>query len=193
MTTHDSTDAAVATLPLAPGRWTLDALHSGVSFSIRHLGLAKVRGRFTEFDATLDVGATPGDVKVEATVQLGSIDTGNTDRDAHVTSPEFLDVEKNPTMTFTSTRIAGSDEEWIMEGDLTIAGVTHPVTFDVEFSGTGEMMGQTHAGFGTTGQISRKDFGIDFGAVYNAGLGDVVKFELDLEFLAPGDAERGPS
>lgn len=184
--TSTGTDTTSApALPLTRGRWALDELHSSVNFAIRHLGLAKVRGRFTDFDATLTVGDTPDDVVVEASVALASIDTGNADRDAHVLSHEFLHADKNPTMTFRSTRVTGAGADWQMAGDLTIAGVTQPVVWDVEFGGTNEMMGRLHAGFSVSGQVSRKDHGLDFGAVGNAGLGDVVKFDLDLEFLAP--------
>lgn len=172
-------------LPLAPGRWTLDNLHSSVSFAIRHLGLAKVRGRFSEFDAVLIVGDTPEDVRVEATIAVASIDTGIADRDDHVRSPEFLDVENHPTITFRSTRVGGTGEDWQLEGEATIAGVTRPITFDVEFGGTSDALGRLQAGFSTSGQVSRKDFGLDFGPVANAGLGDVVKFDLDLEFVTP--------
>ena len=180
MTDTDTT----TTLPLAPGHWTLDTTHASVHFVIRHLGLAKVRGRFTDFDASLVVGESPDDITVTATVALASIDTGNADRDAHVLSDEFLDVERNPTMTFHSTSVTGAGDDWQLAGDLTIAGVTRPVVWDVEFGGTGELMERLHAGFSVSGQISRKDHGIDFGVV-NAALGDVVKFDLDLEFLAP--------
>jgi polyisoprenoid-binding protein YceI len=183
MTNLDSNTTTA--LPLAPGRWTLDNLHSSVSFAIRHLGLAKVRGRFADFDAKLDVGTSPDDVRVEATIALASIDTGIADRDNHVRSPEFLDVETHPTITFRSTRITRDGGDWQMEGEVTIADVTRPVTFDVEFGGTSDAMGPVHAGFSTSGQVSRKDFGLDFGPVANAGLGDAVKFDLDLEFLAP--------
>jgi polyisoprenoid-binding protein YceI len=183
--TANTNATTTAALPLAPGRWTLDGLHSSVSFAVRHLGLAKVRGRFTDFDATLDVGESPDDIRIEATIAVASIDTGNSDRDDHVRSPEFLDVDRHPTITFRSTRVSGTGEDWQLEGEATIAGVTRPVTFDVEFGGTGDLMGRVHAGFGTSGQVSRKDHGIDFGPVYNAALGDVVKFDLDLEFLAP--------
>ena len=181
-------ETTTATLPLAPGAWTLDALHSQVTFAVRHMGLAKVRGRFQRFDATLDVGATPADVRVEATVHLDSIDTGNPDRDAHVRGPEFLDTERNPTMTFRSTGVSGAGDAWALEGELTINGVTRPVTLDVEFNGTSDAMGPTAAGFSTSGQLSRKDHGIDFGPAANALLGDKITYDIDLEFQAPGSS-----
>ena len=182
-----TTDTGITTtaLPLAPGRWTLDGLHSSVTFAIRHLGLARVRGRFTDIDATLDVGERTGDLQVEATVALGSIDTGNADRDAHVRSPEFLDADRHPTMTFRSTGIRGAGDDWTMDGDLTLGGVTRPVSFAVEFCGASDAMGRMSAGFTTSGTVSRREHGIDFGPMYNAALGDAVRFDLDFEFHAP--------
>ena len=190
MTNTDTTSGASPALPLAPGRWTFDGLHSAVYFAVRHLGLTMSRGRFTDIDASLVVGETTDDIVVEASVGLASLDTGNEDRDAHMLSEQFLDAAAHPTMTLRSTRIAEGEGHWRMDAELTIAGVTHPATFDVEFGGMGELLGKTHAGFSTSGQISRKDYGIDFGPMYNHLLGDVVKFDLDLEFHAPGTAEE---
>lgn len=182
--TETTSAAPVAALPLAPGLWTLDPLHSQASFTIRHLGVAKVRGRFNVFEASLDVGETHEESYVQAVIKVDSLDTGNSDRDAHVLSPEFLHVEEHPEIRFTSTRITGDGEDWRLEGEATIHGVTRPFAFDVEFGGTGAFMDNTHAGFSASGELRRKDFGLDFGAG-NLMLGEVVKFELDLEFIAP--------
>jgi polyisoprenoid-binding protein YceI len=186
-TTTSPSLAPAGTLPLAPGRWELDTMHSSVTFSIRHLGLAKVRGRFGDIAATLDVGPTPDDVTVTARVATASIDTGEPARDAHVRAPEFLDVERYPEMTFVSDSITGAGDEWEMTGTITIGGVGRPVTFAVEFGGVQEMMGRLHAGFATTGKVSRKDHGLEFALPPGSGalLGDTITFELDLEFLAP--------
>jgi len=182
MTYSDSVSATA--LPLAPGDWELDPLHSAVNFTIRHLGIAKVRGRFGEVTAGLFVGATADDIKVSAEIALASIDTGNADRDAHTRSADLLDVERRPTMTYRSTRVYGKGEEWSMEGDLTIGEVTRPVTLAVEFGGVVDSMadGRTHAGFEATGEIRRSDFGLDFG---HGMLGDVVKIQLDMQFVEP--------
>jgi polyisoprenoid-binding protein YceI len=185
MTTSDTT---VAALPLAGGTWTLDDYHSQVTFAVRHLGIAKVRGRFQRFDATLEVGDTADDVRVTATIDLDSIDTGNADRDAHVRGPDLLDTAAHPTLEFRSTRISGAAAAWAMEGELTTHGVTRPVTLDVEFNGTSDGLGRLQAGFSASGSLSRKDHGIDFGPAINAGLGDKVTFDIDLEFVAPGAA-----
>ncbi|WP_033326424.1 YceI family protein [Streptomyces yerevanensis] len=178
------TAASVAALPLSPGDWELDPLHSAVNFTIRHLGIAKVRGRFTEFKTGLYIGETVNDVRVTAEIALASIDTGNSDRDAHTRSAELLDVEKRPTMTFRSTRVSGEGEDWTMAGDLTIGDVTRPVTLAVEFGGVVDHPAdqRKHAGFEATGEIRRSDFGLDFGAGL---LGDVVKLHLDMQFVGP--------
>ena len=105
--TTETTTPDTGTLPLAPGRWALDANHSAVGFSIRHLGVSKVRGRFTRFDVDVVVGETLADTSVTATIHLESLDTGNADRDAHVLSPDLIDVDRRPTMTFRSTAIRG--------------------------------------------------------------------------------------
>lgn len=183
--THDTpanAAASVATLPLTPGQWELDPLHSAVNFTIRHLGIAKVRGRFTEFKAALYVGGTADDVRVSAEIALASIDTANPDRDAHTRSSELLDVEKRPTMTYRSTCVSGEAEDWSMEGHLTIGDVTRPVTLAVEFGGVIEspVDQRRHAGFEATGEIRRSDFGLDFGGGF---LSDVVKVQLDMQFV----------
>ncbi|MGI5453876.1 YceI family protein [Streptomyces sp. CA-249302] len=180
----NSAATSVAALPLAPGDWELDPLHSAVNFTIRHLGIAKVRGRFTDFTAGLSVGGTADEVRVSADIALASVDTGNSDRDAHTRSAELLDVQKRPTMSFRSTRVSGRGEDWSMEGDLTIGDVTRPVTLAVEFGGAVDhpVEQRKHAGFEATGEIRRSDFGLDFGAGF---LGDVVKVHLDMQFVEP--------
>jgi polyisoprenoid-binding protein YceI len=185
-----ATEAPTGTLPLAPGHWTVDAAHSSVTFQVRHLGLTNVRGRFDRFDAGLDVGSTLDEVSVSASVDLASVNTNQPDRDAHLRSTDFFSVETNPAMTFTSTSVSGAGEDYELSGDLTINGVTRPVTFDVELHGTQEFPadGSLRAGFELTGQIKRSDFGIDFGLALGAdkvALGDKVKIAIDLELIAP--------
>jgi polyisoprenoid-binding protein YceI len=181
---------STTTLPLAPGTWPLDQAHSGVSFAVRHLGLSNVRGRFGAFDATLEVGTDLAAVAVTAEVDFSSVDTNNADRDAHLRSTDFFDSDHHSTMTFRSTSITGDGENYELAGDITIAGITKPVVFAVEFNGTEQFPGDqsTHAGFSATGQIKRSDFGIDFGIIPGADklmLGDKIKIELDLQFVAP--------
>lgn len=187
MTTTNTIDTS--TLPLAPGHWKLDANHSAVSFVVRHLGLSNVRGRFDRFDATLDVGPTLADTAVQAEIDLSSVNTNNGDRDAHLRTSDFFDVETRPTMSFRSTEIAAAGEDYRLVGELTIAGITRPVTLDVEFNGTEvfPVDQATHAGFTATGEIRRSEFGIDFGLALGEKvlLGDKVKIELDIQLVAP--------
>lgn len=173
------------TLPLIPGRWAVDTAHASVGFSIRHLGVAKVRGRFTDFDADVVVGETLADTSVTATVDLASIDTGNADRDAHCRADDMIDVANRPTLTFRSTTIAGDGSSWTVDGDVTIGSVTKSVSLAVELGGVEDFLdGTRHAGFEITGEIRRSDFGIAPG-IPAAMLGDVVKLAIDLELIEP--------
>jgi len=176
-------------LPLAPGHWAVDTNHSSISFSIRHLGVSKVRGRFTRFDADVVIGDTLDTTTVSATVDIASIDTANADRDAHVLSPDIIDVARRPTMVFRSTRVAGAGSEYQVDGELTIGEITRPIVLAVELGGIETFPGgPRHAGFEATTEIRRKDFGIDLAmppGVSAVALGDVVKVELDLQLLEP--------
>jgi polyisoprenoid-binding protein YceI len=176
-------------LPLAPGRWAVDSNHSSIGFTIRHLGVSKVRGRFTRFDADVVIGPTLDTTTVNATVDVASIDTANADRDAHVLSPDIIDVARRPTMVFRSTSIAGAGSEYQIDGDLTIGEITRPVVLAVELGGIEAFPGgPRHAGFEATTEIRRKDFGIDVAmppGVSAVALGDVVKVEFDLPLLEP--------
>lgn len=180
-----TTAASTATPPLTQGIWTLDTNHTSVAFSVRHLGVAKVRGRFGDVAAELVVGPTFEDTSVTATIALVSIDTGNADRDAHVRASDLLDVEQRPTMVYRSTQVRPEGSDWAVEGELTIGDVTRPLSLAVEWGGVEAFFdGTRHAGFEATGEIHRKEFGLDFGAL-GAMLGDVVKIELDLQFVEP--------
>jgi polyisoprenoid-binding protein YceI len=191
MTNTDSTTITRPAVPLVPGRWTLDAAHSTVTFWIRHLGVSKVRGRFDRFDATLDVGTTVDDVRVAATIDVDSVDTGNRDRDVHLRSADYLDVDRHPQMTFLSTAIAGGGTDWTMDGELTIKGTARPVSLAVDFGGVETYFGAPHAGFAAEGRIERQAFGLEFAVppgVPGFVLGDVVHLQLDLQFVAPDGA-----
>ena len=180
-------------LPLQTGNWPFDPTHSSVLFSIRHLGLAKVRGRFDRFDVTLDVGSTLAETRIAAVIDLDSIDTNNDDRDAHLRGTDFFSTERHPTMRFVSTQISGADDELQLSGLLTLNGITRPITLDVEFHGVQEFPGlnKRHVGFSATGSLKRSEFGIDFGmmplGLDKLALTDDVKIELDLEFIEPQD------
>ena len=181
----------VTTLPLPTGTYALDPAHSGVHFQVRHLGLSNVRGVFKSFTSSLTVGESLGATAVEAEVDLSSIDTAQPDRDAHLLSTDFFDAESNPTMTFRSTEVVETGrDEYEMRGDLTINGVTRPVTFDVEFNGSETFPAdqKVHVGFSASGEVRRSDFGIDFNmplGMDKLALGEKVKIELDAQFTAP--------
>ncbi len=181
-----TTIAPTSAPPLTVGTWALDTNHTSVAFAIRRLGLAKVRGHFADVAGELVVGATIEDSRVNATVALASIDTANADRDAHLRSAELLDVERRPTMSFRSTGVRGDGTSWTVDGELTIGDVTRPLTLNVEQAGdiAEYFDGTRHAAFEATGEIRRKDFGLGFGT-FGSMLGDVVKIELDLEFIEP--------
>jgi len=179
-TTTDTT-----TLPLVPGRWALDTAHSQVGFTIRHLGVSKLRGRFGDIDAELVVGSSAEDSWVTATVAVASFDTGNADRDAHLLAPDLLDVERRPTLAFRSLAVRSAGSDWVVDGELTLGDVTQPLTLDVELGGVEDFFdGTRHAGFAATGELRRSDFGLGFGPM-GALLGEVVKIELDLQFIEP--------
>ncbi len=180
-----ATGATSAAPPLTQGTWALDTNHTSVGFAIRRLGLAKVRGHFSDVSAELVVGSTIDDCHVTATVALASIDTGNADRDAHLRTADLLDVENRPTMSYRTTSVHGAGSEWTVDGELTIGDVTAPVTLAVEIGDVGDYFdGTRHVGIEATGEIRRGEFGLGFGML-GAMLGDVVKIELDLEFIEP--------
>ena len=188
--TTTSTSTTSTTLPLAAGTWTADAHHSNVGFSVRHLGLSKVRGRFEDVEASVVVGTDLSSTSVTAEIAMASVSTGNTDRDAHLASSDFFNAETNPKMSFRSTSIQGSGDDYTMVGDLTVNGITKPVELDVEFFGTSvfPMDQSTRAGFTATGSLSRKDFGIEFNMALGGDkvmISDKVALELDIQLVAP--------
>jgi polyisoprenoid-binding protein YceI len=180
------------TLPLAPGRWAVDSNHSSIGFTVRHLGVSKVRGRFNAFDVDVVVGDSLTDTSVTASIDVASIDTGNADRDAHVLSADIIDVGRRPTMEYRSTGITRAGDGYRIDGELTIGGIAVPTSLDVEFGGLETFPGgPRHAGFEATTQIRRKDFGIDVAmppGVSAVALGDVVRIEIDLQLLEPEPA-----
>jgi polyisoprenoid-binding protein YceI len=181
---------STTTLPLSAGTWTADPSHTTVGFVVRHLGLSKVRGRFDGVSAQLVVGDDLASSSVSAEIEMGTVKTGNADRDAHLTSSDFFNAELNPTMTFVSTGINGEGEEFTLTGNLTINGITKPVELAVEFFGTSvfPMDQSTRAGFNATGSISRKDFGIEFNVPLGGNkvmISDKVALDLDVQLIAP--------
>ncbi|MFI5799834.1 YceI family protein [Streptomyces sp. NPDC051677] len=170
-----------------PGPWTVDPAHSTVAAVAQHLGISSVRGRFTDFTASVEIA--PDDVaksRVEAVIRASSIDTGNAMRDTHLRSADFLDVETYPELTYRSTGLtpAGPDR-WTVHGELTMRGVSRPVDLDLAYLGTGsDPWGGTRAAFRTTAELRREDFAMDYNQVVQAGIaaiGTTLKVELDVQ------------
>jgi polyisoprenoid-binding protein YceI len=172
---------------LKPGIWNVDASHSEVGFTARHLMVSKVRGQFKDFAAVVTVAQPFEHSSVEATVQLASIDTNSADRDTHLKSADFFDVENNPTMTFKSTKITDNT----LLGLLTIKGTTKPVSFNLEFGGvSADPWGGTRAGFEATTEINRKDFDLSWNVAVEGGgvlVGEKVKITLDVQLVQTAD------
>ncbi|SHI16135.1 YceI family protein [Streptomyces sp. 3214.6] len=176
-----------------PGPWTVDPAHSTVAAVAQHLGISSVRGRFTDFTASVEIA--PDDVaksRVETVIRAASIDTGNAMRDTHLRSADFLDVETYPQLTYRSTGLtpAGPDR-WTVHGELTMRGVSRPVDLDLAYLGTGsDPWGGTRAAFRATTELRREDFAMDYNQVVQAGIaaiGTTLKVELDVQAVQ-GDA-----
>ncbi|HET8601066.1 MAG TPA: YceI family protein [Segeticoccus sp.] len=176
---------------LTPGTWTVDPSHSEVGFVARHLMVTKVRGSFQEFSAEVEIAEPFESSSVRATVQLGSVDTRSADRDAHLRSADFFDVENNPEMTFVSTKVTAD----ALEGDLTIKGVTKPVVFDLDFGGvTPDPWGGTRAAFEATTEINRRDWNLTWNVAVDGGsmlVSEKIKISLDIQLVQAVPATAG--
>jgi polyisoprenoid-binding protein YceI len=170
--------------------WTIDPIHSEVGFSVRHMMVSKVRGRFDKFSGQLVTAADPTRSSVTAEIDLASINTGQEQRDNHIRSADFFEVETYPTMTYKSTGVRVEDGEYILDGDLTLKGVTRNVPLRLELNGFGpDAYGGTRAGFTATGEINRSDFGVSFNApLANGGVVVAEKVSLHLEIEAVKEA-----
>lgn len=176
-----------ASLPTTPERWSFDPVHSSVGFRVRHLVISKVTGRFTQWNGTLELGgADLVDSKVGITIDTSSIDTHEPQRDAHLRSADFFDVERFPTIEFRSRRVepAGEDRHRIV-GDLTIHGVTREVALETEEGGrTRDPWGGERIGFTARTAIDRREFGLTWNQALEAGgfvVGDKVEIEIEIE------------
>ena len=169
------------------GTWVIDPVHSEVSFVVRHMMVSKVRGRFDKFEGTFVTGEDPLSSSVTASVDLSSINTGQEQRDAHIRSADFFEVEKYPKMTFVSTAVKTAEEGFVLEGDLTLKGITKPVAFNLEVNGIGpDAYGGTRIGFSAETQIGRSDFGVSFngpipGVPGGAVVSENVTINLEIE------------
>jgi polyisoprenoid-binding protein YceI len=168
-----------------PGTWVLDPSHSEVTFSVRHMMISKVRGTFGVKSATLIAPENPLDARVEASVDVTSIDTKDEGRDQHLRSGDFFDTENFPTMEFVSTGARAEGGELFVDGDLTIRGITKPVSFELDFGGFGsDPWGNYKAGASAKTVINREDFGLTWNAALETGgvlVGKDVTISLDLQ------------
>src|SRR2546425_13298584 len=169
--------------------WAVDPMHTQVQFSAKHMGLMTVKGLFTGVRVSIDLKEDDFTASsVEATIDTHTLITNDARRDAHLKSPDFLNVEQFPTITFNSTRIErAAHDQYRMAGDLTIRNVTRPVTLDVVYSGQAkDPMGGAHAGFGAHTSINRKDWGLTWNVALEAGgllVGEEVKLALEVEVV----------
>jgi polyisoprenoid-binding protein YceI len=203
-----STSEGIRTTQLRTGTWAIDPVHSSIEFSVRHLMVSKVRGRFDTFSGAIVI-AEDGTPSVTAEIAVDSVNSGNEQRDAHIKAPDFFDVEKYPTATFASTGVRADGDHYLLDGNFTLKGVTKPITLDLAFNGVTPGMGHGEvAGFEASVVLNRKDFGIVIDIPLEAGgtvLGDKITITLEIEALkrqigapAPGrdevetDASIGP-
>lgn len=172
---------------MVKSKWMLDPAHSSVDFSVKHMMIANVKGTFNQFDATIE--ADPDDLtsaSIELNIDLASVDTRNEDRDNHLRSADFFNVEKNPKMTFTTTNIERKGEgEYNVTGNLTIAGVTKSETISVTYEGSGvDPWGNVKVGFTADGSLNRSDYGLTWNSALETGgvlVGDKIKISLDIQ------------
>jgi polyisoprenoid-binding protein YceI len=172
--------------PLA-GTWQVDPAHTSVGFTTKHMMITKVRGHFDKFDVKLEVGEAPEESSVEASIDVASVTTGIQQRDDHLRSPDFFDVEKYPVMAFkgTSFKPGDDDDEWQLSGDLTIKETTRPVTLKVEFGGAAvDPWGALRSAFTASATINREDWGLTWNQALEAGgwlVGKEIKIEIEVE------------
>lgn len=167
------------------GTWTIDPTHTEVGFSVRHLAISKVRGKFEKFEATLVTAENPLESTVTASVDVASVNTNEPNRDGHLRTGDFFAADEHPTLDFVSTGVREENGDFFVDGDLTMRGVTRPVTFDFEFGGFGEDgYGNYKAGFSATTVIKREDFGLSWNSPLDKGglvLGSDVTITLDVQ------------
>ncbi len=169
-----------------PGTWTIDPVHSSILITVRHLGLSGVRGRFNEFNGKITIADPIEKSSVVANIQADSVDTGTKMRDDHLRSPDFLDVNKFPTITYTSTGLTPVDADtWTLEGELNLCESVRPVPLELTYLGVGpDPWGQTRAAFRATARLKRQDYGIRWAQSFGANIaivGSTLQLQLDLE------------
>lgn len=182
---------AVAPTPVAVAPWQIDTAHTEVEFSARHLMISNVKGRFESPTGSVSYDpARPGSLQLEVSIPVATIDTRNAQRDAHLRSADFFDVENHPTMTFKGKRVKGDmSKQFKLVGDLTIRGVTREVTLDVTAEGGGpDPWGNDRLGFSANGKVNRQEFGLRWNQLLETGgvaVGDEIKIIINTEIMRP--------
>ena len=175
------------TVTVPAGTWTIDPAHSSAEFVARHLMVSKVRGRFGEFSGAIEVADDPTESTARATITAASVTTGDDTRDGHIRSADFFDVENFPTIEFASTGIEQKGSDWLVHGDLTIRGITNPVTLKAEFYGlTTDPWGNERIGFSATTTVDRESWGLTWNQALETGgvlLSKDVKLELEIQAI----------
>ena len=176
------TATVMMALPAAAVDWKLDSAHSSVTFEVKHLAISKVKGAFGEFSGTVTGEPDkPETFAVEVVIQVASVNTGNTDRDDHLRSPDFFNADEFATMTFKSTGVKMDGDEGVLMGELTLHGVTKPVELELEYAGmVTDPWGKTRMGFSAEGEIDRRDFGLTWSKAMETG-GLVVAHDVEIE------------
>lgn len=172
-----------------PGTYAIDASHTHVGFTVRHLMVSKVRGQFEKFEGTVVIAEDPTASSVNVTVELDSINTNDEGRDGHLRSADFFNTETNKHLTFASTAVRPNGSKWDVDGDVTLNGVTQQITLAVEFEGgTIDPWNNVRIGFSASGELNREEFGVTWNQALETGgvvVGKTVKLEIDAEAVAP--------
>jgi len=185
MMTSVATPVANPATQVTPGVWEIDPTHSEVGFTARHMMVSKVRGRFGTFSGTITTAEDPTQSSVEAVIDVASVDTSNQQRDNHLRSADFLDAEKYPEIVFRSTGVRPDGNYWVVDGELTVHGVTRPVPLLLELNGVRQdPYGNTRAGFSASTEINRRDFGVTINMPMDGGgavVSDRINISLEVE------------
>ena len=172
-----------------PGTYEIDASHTNVGFTVRHMMVSKVRGRFSSFSGSVTIADDPTQSSVNVSIDVDSIDTNDANRDGHLKSPDFFDVATHPKITFASTAVSESGSHWDVDGALTINGVSKPVTLVVDYEGaTIDPYGNLRIGFSAATEINREEFGVSWNQALETGgviLSKTIKIDIDAEATTP--------
>ncbi len=193
MTTTRSSTSQTTGIPEA-GTWAIDTAHSSVEFVVRHLMMAKVRGSFTDFSGTIEIGETPETSSVQVEIQVASVSTRDAQRDGHLTSPDFFDAEAHPAISFRSTAVREQGgNNYAVDGDLTLLGTTKQVTLGLTYQGTArDPWGNDKAVFSAEAEIDREAWGLTWNQALETGgvlVGKKAKIEIEVEAVKPAPSD----